>query len=221
MTYNKETKELIGHLESACLQMAGFLEELQTYLNQLAKPEMFDMLRKVRGEIGVEYLSDFVTYTLDSVAEAAKNLAFIVKWIQCLKGESKTGCSPDLLEKARLSALNLQIAFSEKRYNPPYYSIKGGKAEEPFLHYKTLKTYILQALHAGYDVGDLVELFDKPEDFLEEYTKLAHDILTYVNLIINNFVLRNISKYLIESHNKEAEKISEENIPEELFEEEL
>ena len=220
MAINKESQELLGHLESACLNMAGLLEEIHTFLEGLAKPETFDIMRKIRGETGVEYLSDFVTYTLDSVAEATKNLAFIVKWVQCLKGESKNGCSPDLLEKARIAALNLQIAFSEKRYRPPYYEIKGGKAEEPFLHYKTLKSYLLQAEHSGYSVGHLIEFFEKPEDYLEEYAKLAHDILTYVNLIINSYVLKQINQYLTHSFAKEAENISEEEIPEELFEEE-
>jgi len=219
MATNKETQELLGYLETSCLKMAGLLEEIHTFLQDLAKPETFDIMRKIRGETGVQYLSDFVTYTLDSVAEATKNLAFIVKWIQCLKGESKSGCSPDLLEKARIAALNLQIAFSEKRYDPPYYDIKGGKAEEPFLHYKTLRSYLLQAQSAGHPVGHLLEIFNKPEDFLKEYNKLAHDILTYVNLIINSYVLRQINQYLTQSFTKEAENIPEEEIPEELFEE--
>ena len=220
MVVDKETQELLGYLETACLKMTGLLEEIQTFLQHLSKPEMFEIMRKVRGETGVEYLSDFITYTLDSVAEAAKNLAFIVKWIQCIKGDSKTGCSPDLLEKARMAALNLQIAFSEKRYEHPYYRTKGGKSEEPFLHYETLQRYIISAELKGYPVGHLIELFNKPEDFLEEYNKLAHDILTYVNLLINSYVLRQINQYLTQSFAKEAENIPEEEIPEELFEEE-
>jgi len=217
-----KTVELIKRLEDKCLELTGLLEEVQHFLTEVSSPSFIELIKEVRGETGVEYLTRFTSDTIDAVAEATKNLAFIVKWLQCIKGESTTGCSPDLLEKVRLASLSLLIAFNdEKRFNPPYYTVKGEKALWPFAHYKTIKSYLLQGKAMGLISGEIIEMFTKPEDFIEEYNQLAQEINTLVGLIINSFVLKQINEYFKESLEKEETHITEEEANEILPEEEI
>lgn len=220
---DKKLKGLIAELENACLEMTFLLNDIHKTTEVLSSQEVIEAIKAEKGEKGLEYLTIFLSDTANCVADATKNLAFIVKWIQCLKGESNA-CSPEFLNEVRMAALALTTAFREKQFKHPYYDFKNiHRYITPFNFASSLNTTIsLYAMeHPSPELAEAVSILStKPKDLIEKYEKLAEKILFYVSLIINKYVLGKIENYLNQSFAKEAENISEEEIPEELFEEE-
>ena len=222
---DKGYQELVGRLEDACLEMTNLLSDIHNAMEVLSSEEIIDAIRARKGEKAIASLILLVSDTEACVADATKSLAFIVKWIQCLKGESNA-CSPDYLEKVRLAAFELTTAFEIKRFIPSHFELQHiSRYITPFNEASSLATtislYIDETPTPSPALFKAVEILsEEPKDLIEKFNKLAQEILYLVNLLINKFVLAKINSYLKQSLHKTAEEHGNE-IPEELLEEEL
>jgi len=140
--------------------------------------------------------------------------------LQCIQGESKEGCSPDLIEKVREASLFLRVAFSEKRIKHPYYELLRLDSLSPLEKTESLYRYLARAASQGYIDEKIADKIVSSQDLHQKYELLSQEVFLLVGLLINNFVLHRINNYFTEKIINEA-NITEEEANEILPEEEL